>query len=44
MSSLTAARAEVAFQDEMANKNKNMFETKNDLFKQMKDHRRANKI
>ena len=44
MQSLTAARAEASFQEEVANKNKNLAENKNDLFKQMKDHRRAAKI
>ena len=44
MQSLTAARAEAAFQDEIANRNRNMAETKYDLNKQMKDHRRAAKI
>lgn len=44
MTSLTAARAEAAFQDEMATKYRNMYETKTDLSKQMKDHRRAAKI
>lgn len=41
---MTAARAEAAFQDEMATKQRNMADTRNDLFKQMRDHRRATKI
>lgn len=44
MQSLTAERAEAAFNQEEAIRKKNMNETKYDLMKQMKDHRRNQKI
>ena len=44
MVNLAAQRAEAKYQDEMATRNRWMQETKTDLSKQMKDHRRAKNI